>query len=54
MITLIEPCPPHTWSHAPTVGYFRCDKCQDRIEHSDPRYAELLAKQAPPPSEEQP
>jgi transketolase len=34
----------HVWSHAPTVGYFRCD-CGERIDHDDPRYGELLAKQ---------
>jgi len=40
-ITVIEPCPPHQWAHAPTVGYFRCMKCSERVEHSDPRYAEI-------------
>jgi hypothetical protein len=40
-VSIVPPCPPHQWSHAPTVGYFYCDRCRTRVEHSDPRYAEL-------------
>lgn len=43
-ITMIQPCPPHAWAHAPTVGYFHCHKCNQRIEHNDPRYAVMLAE----------
>jgi hypothetical protein len=35
-------CPPHQWAHAPTVGYFLCGKCGERIEHTDPRYDQML------------
>lgn len=43
-VTIVPPCPPHQWSHAPTVGYFYCDRCRTRIEHSDPRYAATQAE----------
>jgi tRNA(Ile2) C34 agmatinyltransferase TiaS len=31
----------HQWCHASTVGYFRCDRCGERVEHTDPRYEAL-------------
>jgi hypothetical protein len=43
-ISIVQPCPPHLWSHAPTVGYFECVNCRERVNHDDPRYAELLAE----------
>lgn len=46
MITIISPCPPHEWGHAPTVGYFVCAKCREQVEHSDPQYSVLLEKAA--------
>jgi hypothetical protein len=44
MMYLQTPCPPHEWSHASTVGYFRCGRCGEQINFDDPRYAELLAQ----------
>jgi hypothetical protein len=41
MVLLVQPCPPHNWMHAPTVGYFCCHKCGARVEHDDPRYAHI-------------
>ncbi|MES2903232.1 MAG: hypothetical protein V4696_03520 [Pseudomonadota bacterium] len=43
-ITFVQPCPPHQWGHAPTVGYFTCFKCDARVDHSDPQYAGLMAE----------
>ena len=43
--TITQPCPPHDYSaYAPTVGYFECSKCRDRIDHSDVRFAALLVE----------
>lgn len=41
---IVQPCPPHAWGHAPTVGYFHCQKCNQRIEYNDPRYTQMLAE----------
>jgi len=40
-----KPCKPyeHQWCHAPTVCYFRCDRCGERVEYADPRYEALEA-----------
>lgn len=46
----LSACPPHSWAHAPTVGYFRCGKCGERIEHDDPRYADMIRARTLPPS----
>lgn len=41
---VLKPCPPHSWAHAPTVGYFSCMNCRERVNYDDPRYAEILAE----------
>ncbi len=45
-VKLVEPCPPHQWGHAPTVGYFRCSKCDKHVWHNNPEYSTLLAERA--------
>jgi hypothetical protein len=47
-ITIAQPCPPHEWGHAPTVGYFECFKCRERINYDDPRYDAMLKDRANP------
>jgi hypothetical protein len=34
----------HQWGFAPTVGYFRCTHCGERVDHKDPRFAKMLAE----------
>jgi hypothetical protein len=43
-VTLVPPCPPHVWAHAPTCGYFTCMNCREHVNYDDPRYAELLGE----------
>ena len=45
-VTFVQPCPPHEWAHAPTVGYFACGKCRARVDHSDPEYNQMLLERA--------
>lgn len=45
-LTLVQPCPPHEWGHAPTVGYFHCGKCQRTVMFDDPEYKEIEAAQS--------
>jgi hypothetical protein len=39
-VVLVEPCPPHRWAFAPTVGYYECMKCSERRDWNHPAYAE--------------
>lgn len=32
----------HEWAHSPTIGYFQCLRCGERVEHTNPRYKEML------------
>lgn len=41
-VTVIQPCPPHRWSHATTVGYFQCLDCKKRVDWDDPEYDALV------------
>ena len=43
-----KPCPPHHWSHSPTVGCYTCLKCRTAVyEHLDHgRYAGIEAEVA--------
>ncbi len=42
-VTLVQPCPPHQWAHASTVGYFLCMNCRKQVNHDDPEYAKIMA-----------
>jgi hypothetical protein len=48
MMTILQPCPPHQWSHAPTVGYYMCGKCRERRDWKHPKYAEAEAEYRQP------
>lgn len=39
-ITFVQPCPPHRWAYAPTVGYYSCMKCSERRDWNHPQYAD--------------
>lgn len=45
-MTFIKPCSPHSWAHAPTVGYYACINCRETVMYDDPRYIEIEAEQA--------
>jgi len=32
----------HEWSYASVVGYFRCSRCERRVDFNEPEYRDLL------------
>lgn len=40
----VQPCPPHSYGYASTVGYFYCGRCGKTVRHDEPDFAGLLAE----------